>query len=481
MKNVSLGQLLLPLIFFVCTGNVNAQFNISGEFRLRPEYRDGFQGIRDSSRTPYLLLPGRARLLFDYSNEKFSTRFSLHDAFVFGQNIYSSDTITKNTINIYEVWVKYNFLKSFGIQAGRVELLYDDHRFITNAIWPMTGATHDLVLFKWNFAGINYKSDLGIAINNTAPSTPYLASYNIKNNYKYMTYLWIQKKFFNDKLTLSLLGLIDVFQKYSDNVTNLKTTYDTLIIRNSNDSIIGTTILPIITKTTGSIEYPDILYARGTVGLDCWYNLNEWDFFLSAYYQGGHARDSRKINAYFVTAYASCQVIKELKLTVAFDHLSGTDFSDTNRTKTTINGFSTLYGSGHLFYGYMELFSSYAKNNASEGLNNLSVRANISLNEKMSIEAKYHWFNMAYRYIPVTDSKNGQPPYISVNRNMGSEVDLTFTYKALPNADLSVWYSFYFPTKAMELLCNLKAGTAKFAQFAYLQINYKPNFFNSGK
>ena len=138
-------------------------------------------------------LPGRFSTA---RHQPVSTRFSLQDAFVFGQNNYSSDTITKNTINIYEVWVKYNFMKSFSIQAGRVELTYDDHRMITNCNWPMTGATHELVLLQWNISGLNYKGDWGFAINNTAPSTTYLVSYNIKNNYKYMTYFWEQKKFF---------------------------------------------------------------------------------------------------------------------------------------------------------------------------------------------------------------------------------------------------------------------------------------------
>lgn len=481
MKRSTFIQLLLSVILSAWTGSVYPQFNISGEFRLRPEYRDGFQSIRDSSKIPYLSIPGRARLLFDYSNEKFSTRFSFQDAFIFGQNNYSSDTITKNTINIYEVWVKYNFMKSFSIQAGRVELVYDDHRLITNANWPMTGATHDLVLLHWNISGLNYKGDWGFAINNTAPSTTYLASYNLKNNYKYMTYFWEQKKFFNNKLTLSLFGLLDAFQKYSDNITKTKTTLDTLIIRNSNDSIIGTTILPVMTKTTSTVDYPEILYARGTIGFDGWFNLKKWGFFLTAYWQGGHARDGRRLNAYFLSGNASYQFIKQLKLTIAFDHFSGTDYSDTTHTKTTINGFSALYGSGHIFYGYMELFSSYVKNNASEGLNNLSVKANIALNEKLSLEAKYHWFSMAYGYIPMVNPNNGELSYTSVNKNLGSEVDLIFIYKPLQNVDVSAGYCFYFPTKAMEILSNLKPGTAKFAQFAYIQINYKPNFFNSGK
>lgn len=481
MKRITLRRLVSAMILLAWTSTLHAQFNISGEFRLRPEYRDGFQCIRDSSKIPYLSLPARARLLFDYSKDKFSTRFSLQDAFVFGQNNYASDTITKNTINIYEVWVKYNFIKNFSVKAGRVELAYDDHRFITNAGWPMTGVTHDLILLQWSAPGLNLKGDFGFAINNTAPSTPYLASYNMRLNYKYMAYLWEQKKLLNDKLIVTLFGMVDVFQKYTDCIIKSTTTYDTLIIRNQNDSIIGTTLVPRIITSTTSVDYPDILYARATIGLDGWYNYKKLGFFLSGFYQGGHARDGRKISAWFISGSVSYQVLKKLKLAAAYDHLSGTDYSDTTGVKTKINGFSSLYGSGHLFYGYMELFSYYTKYNTSEGLNNLSFRATVFLNDKMSLEGKYHWFSMVYGHIPVTSPKKGELPYTTVNKDLGTEIDLTFTYKPIQNFDLSIGYSCYFPTRAMEMLSNLKPGTAKFAQFAYLQINYKPNFFNSGK
>ena len=464
------------------TGSVKAQFNISGEFKMRGEYRDGYLSLRDSSKTPYADILGRARLLFDYKNEKITTRFSLYDAIVFGQNNYSSDTIAKNTVNIYEAFFKYNFTNNFALKIGRTELVYDDERFLGSSNWSMWGATHDIILAQWEKPGINYKGDFGFAVNNIAPATlPYLSSYLLKN-YKYMGFVYEQKKFFKDKLTLSFLGLVDAFQKTSKTTTTKTTKNDTLMVKDPDGNIIGWTVNTTTSTSTNTINYPTDLYARVTVGLDGWFNLKKWNFFLSGYYQGGHYKDGRKINSNFYSAWVSYQLLKPLKLMAGYDHLSGNDFSDTTEFKTTVRGFSTLYGTSHRGYGYMDLFTTVAKDNLSTGLNDLYGRATLSLNDKMLIEATYRWFSIPYNYLFVSNPKKGKPPYQEVDtKSLGSEIDLMYVYKPIPNLELNVAYCFFLPTKTMELASNLIPGTSKWAQFAYIMITYKPNFFSSEK
>ena len=109
MKKIHFIPLSFIIFFLFLSGSVKAQFSISGEFKTRGEYRDGYLILRDSSKIPVVDLLGRGRLLFDFKNERITTRFSLYDAIVFGQNNYSSDTISKNTVNIYEAFFKYNF------------------------------------------------------------------------------------------------------------------------------------------------------------------------------------------------------------------------------------------------------------------------------------------------------------------------------------------------------------------------------------
>ena len=295
-----------------------------------------------------------------------------------------------------------------------------------------------------------------------------------------MGYLWEQKKLFNEKLTLSVLAFIDSYQKNSETSTTSKTIYDTLLIRNSQDSIIGTTIRKNVTTNTATIDFPTLVYARATVGLDAILNLKKWNFFLSGYYEGGHVKDGRKLAAWFYSAYVSFQLVKPLNLLIGYDYLGGNDFSDTTGQKTKVTGFSTPYGTAHRLYGYMDLWNSYVKDFSTAGLTDLYARATVTFNEKNSIEATYRWFSLAQGILSIKDTKN-KLPYTKVDKSLGSEVDLMYVFKALPYLDLNLAYCFFLQTKTMELQRGLKEGTSKFAQYAYIMITYKPNFFTSEK
>jgi len=480
MKKIFTFILLFASIQVMFTGSVTAQFTISGEFKMRGEYRDGYLSLRDSSKTPYADILGRARLLFDFKNEKISTRFSLYDAFVFGQNNYSSDTISKNTINIYEAFLKYNFSKNFAVKIGRTELVYDDERFLGSSNWSMWGATHDVVLLQWETPGINYTGHFGIGVNNVAPATPFLSSYLLRN-YKYMGYFWDQKKFFDNKLTLSFIDIVDVFQKPGTTVTTKTTIKDTLFVKDPFGNIIGWAIDSTTTSSSKTTNYINQLYARFTFGLNGNLNLKKWSFFLTGYYQGGHYKDGRKINSNFYAAWVSYQVIKHLKLMVGYDHLSGNNFSDTTEFKKTVRGFSTLYGTGHRFYGYMDLFTILVRDNLSTGLNDLYARATFNMNDKMSLEGTYRWFSIPYNYLFVANPKKGALPYQQVEKSLGSEIDLMYIYKPIPNLELNAAYCFFLPTATMEKMSNVIPGKSKFAQYAYIMITYKPNFFSTEK
>ncbi len=470
-------KIFLTLVTTLCMGSSFAQFNVSGEFRTRGEYRDGYLQLRDSSKMPNLDILGRARIAFDFKNEKFITRFSLQQAFTYGQNYYSSDTISKNTVNIFEAWFKYNFTRTLGLKLGRTEVVYDDERLFGSSSWSMWGATHDIILLQWNASEKKIKGDFGFAVNNVAPASAFLNSYNMRNNYKYLSFVYFSKAFFKDQLNISVLAAVDAFQTYGLSVTKIKN--DTQYIYNEYDSIIG--YLPIVTKTTSIQEFPDILYARATVGARVDVNIKKWSFMVNAYYQGGHVRDGRKLSSNFYAAWVACQVIKPLKLLIGFEHLSGNNFSDTTLLKTKVTGFSTLYGTSHRFYGYMDMFNTLVRDNMSMGLNDLYGRVTLSFTEKMSLEATYRWFSIPHPYLFVNNPQKGELPYQEVGKSLGSEIDLMYIFKPIPNLEINAAYCFFLPAATMEKYNNLNVGTSKFAQYAYLMITYKPNFFNSDK
>jgi hypothetical protein len=478
-------QLLYKIIILSCwmlllAENLHAQFNISAEFRPRLEYRDGYGKLRDSSQTPYLDILGRNRVIFDYRNDQFMAKFSIQHAYVYGENNYSSDTITRNTINIYEGWFRYNFTKGIAIKLGRMELIYDDARLFGNSNWGPKGATHDVALLQWESANVGYKGDFGFAINNSAPAGSFLASYPLKN-YKYMAYLYEQKRFFQDKLTISMIAILDVFQKPGTTSKTKTTRYDTLYVTNSDHDTIGTTVLPTTTTSSVVTAYPTQLYGRFTFGGTVGYTNGNLRLFAAGYYQSGHFNDGRKINAGFYGGYLSYKVLKPLTLMVGYERLSGNNYSDTSGLKTESTSFSALYPTSHGFYGYMDMFTNQVISGNSAGLTDLYGRATLALGGKTSLEATYRMFGLAKGYLPATVKKAGDLPYVETGKNLGSEVDLMFLYKPVPNFEINAAYCIFLPTSTMERLNGLNEGTSKWAQYGYIMLTYKPNFFNSEK
>lgn len=475
MKKIAKNTILTVCLLILSSMGLKAQFNISAEFRPRLEYRDGYSKLRDSSKTPYLDILGRNRLIFDYKNEQFTAKFSIQQAFVFGENSYSSDTITRNTVNIYEAWFRYGFTKGFATKIGRMELFYDDGRLLGNSNWGPKGASHDVAMLQWESAKDGYKGDFGFAINNTAPAGAFLTSYPLKN-YKYMGYIYEQKKLLKDNLTFSFLAILDVFQTPD---TPGKPIYQTLYVTNSDHDTIGSTV--VRNGTTSATAYPTQLYGRFTFGGTATYTWKNLKIFGSGYYQTGHFNDGRSISAGMYAFYASYKVVKPLTLLVGYERLSGNDYSNTENLKTKSTSFSTLYPSSHGFYGYMDMFSAQVNSGNSAGLTDLYARATLAISGKTSFEATFRWFGLAKGYLPATIKKTGDLPFAEVGKDLGPEIDAMVIYKPLPNFEVNAAYCFFLPTTAMERLNGLNPGTSKWVQYAYVMLTYKPNFFNSEK
>ena len=144
--------------------------------------------------------------------------------------------------------------------------------------------------------------------------------------------------------------------------------------------------------------------------------------------------------------------------------------------KTKLTGFSTLYGTAHSKYGYMDMFSAHVTTGTNAGLTNLYAQANVKITEKTRFEATWRWFRLAKGYL---NKKDGALPYTEVDKNLGHEIDLMVVYSPVKNLELNAAYCFFLPTESMNLLNGLKAGTSDFAQYAYVMLTWKPTFFNS--
>jgi len=479
MRTILTKSFCIFIFAIVIAGNATAQFTISGEFRPRAEYRNGYGKLGDSTMTGYATILGRSRIIFDYNSEKVQTRFSIQQAFTFGENNYGSDTISKNTVNIYEGWLRYNFTKNFAVRIGRMGLSYDDMRIFGLSNWTQYSATHDIVNLEWKVPSAKYAGDYGFAVNNAAPATvPYLSDYSLKN-YKYMSYLYNQMKFLNEKLVVSVLGVMDAYQMANTTSTIPGKTVVTWVT-NGSDTVGSFTTKTAATTVTQTHNLS--IYARGTAGGTIGYNWRNLNVFANGFYQTGKYKDGRNISAYFFGGWISYRVVKPLTLLVGYEQMSGNNASDTTAAKTDVHGFATPFSTKHQFYGYMDLYSTYLGQDAlHNGLNDLYGRVTARFSEKTSLEATYRWFSLPYGYLPAKVVKKTDLPYQAVKTDLGSEIDLMFLYKPIPNLELNAAWCVYLQSHTKEIMDGLKAGTGRLGQYAYLMITYKPNFFTSEK
>jgi len=479
MKTIFTKSICFFLLSVAFATTANAQFTISGEFRPRAEYRNGYGKLGDSTMSGYGTILGRSRIIFDYTGEKVQTRFSLQHAFTFGENNYGSDTISKNTVNIYEAWLRYNFTKNFGVRIGRMGLSYDDMRIFGLSNWTQWGATHDIVNLEWKVPAAKYTGYYGFAVNNTAPATvPYLSDYTLKN-YKYMSYLYNQMKFFDEKLVVSILGVADAYQMVNTTSTIPGKTVVTWVT-NGTDTVGSFTTKTAATTLTQTHNLT--IYARGTAGGTVGYTWKNLNVFANGFYQAGKYKDGRNQSAYFYGGWISYQVVKPLKLLVGYEKLSGNNASDTTDLKNNVHGFATPFSTKHQFYGYMDIYSTYLGLDAlHNGLIDLYGRATVRFSEKTSLEATFRSFSLPYGYLPYKVVKKTDLPYQKVSRDLGSEIDLMFLYKPIQNLELNAAYCLYMKSSSKEIMDGLKPGTGRMGQYAYLMITYKPAFFTSEK
>ncbi|MFV0593129.1 MAG: alginate export family protein [Draconibacterium sp.] len=170
------------------------------------------------------------------------------------------------------------------------------------------------------------------------------------------------------------------------------------------------------------------------------------------YYQGGKHVSGYNISALNLLLEASLE-----RFTLGFEHLSGTSFDDSK-----YKSFTPLYGTNHKFNGFMDYF--YVSNHiGSVGLNDVYLKFDYS-NEKWGFNAHLHYFGAAADL------------YEDFDRYLGTELDLTGTWKVNPMTKISLGLSSLFAGDSMQVL---KGGdNSAFQCWGYLMLSVTPGFIN---
>ncbi len=402
------------LSFFAVAQSLGQVIKVDAEIRSRAEFRDGFQEPLADTLNPVYINNLRTKLNVTYSSSDIKARVSLIDSRTYGTTDVGK---TGNGVGILEAWGEYNFTPEFSFSLGRQGLEYDDKRLFSYNNWSNTPGAHDILLLKYNSPKLILH--FGSAYNNVGDSTQFLAPYKV--SYKTLNFIRAEKNF--GILSASALWINDSYQ--SGAIGDITTSY------------------------------------RNTVGGNLWLTnkQNPFIFFASGYYQFGHDKSDKKLNAYLLSINVQQKLAEKYSLQVGGDLYSGSAY-DIDPKKS--NTFNKLYGSNHSFNGSIE----YWRNLPAQGLIDLFAGATAKFSSKFDINLTYHYFSTAKDI-----NSNGE-------KSLGSEIDITANYTINDQFALQGGWSTYFTADGTDILKKKTGIDTRFPQWAYLQLTFKPVFLN---
>lgn len=150
------------------------------------------------------------------------------------------------------------------------------------------------------------------------------------------------------------------------------------------------------------------------------------------------------------------------KLTLWYDYLSGT--SDDDARNGDWKSFSTVYDTGHKFYGLQDNFLKVGLNHCGAGtcglgLQDAAIKAQISPAPGWTLKTDFHWFTTAAG-VAGSPQRSGRTAAAAVagtetitdNSDLGQELDVTLVNKYNANTKIMLGYSHYTQGPALSML-----------------------------
>jgi hypothetical protein len=411
------------VVFVACLTVISANcqdnaFKMTGQYRVRPEFRQGYKTLSaDTSRAAFFITQ-RARLVFDYKKENLKMYMSVQDIRTWGDEEPLKDI---PGLSVNELWVELSLKNNFSLKMGRQELVYDDHRLLGNADWNNATRSHDALVLKYTNKKNRVYWHTGAAFNQNGESL-FGTDYTL-NNYKFLAFSWWKKEF-------------------------AKSAVSATAIVNGLNSVVSASKKVKVSFTFGPL-----------------YNYQDKNFkaTLGAYYQTGKTESNLLLSAYMLNSYAELSN-KELFAGAGIDYLSGSsDKTSSNHSQS----FSTLYATNHKFYGYMDYFINIPADTKQRGLIDPYLRVGMTTFKNFKTTLDVHHFYLANEN-NLTINK--------VRNSLGNEFDLVMEYQPSAIINLQAGYSMMFATKNMELI---KGGNSNnYNGWAFIMLKVSPTFLN---
>ncbi len=415
-------SMAVVLLCLMPVSTLFAQFGLSGEIRPRAEYRHGFRALLTDDDPAAFFISQRTRFNTSFSSDNVRFGLVLQDVRVWG-NIPQL-AAASNTTMLHQAWGAYYFNNKFSVKFGRQELVYDDARIFGNVDWAQQARAHDLALFRYEGS---YKLHIGLAFNQDGEKhigTDYLTA-----GYKAMQFVWYNRMV--NRFNLSALFLNNGIQHnyVEDGNPAYKTVY--------SQTVGGRLAMP---------SKPFSAYAEG-------------------YYTTGKDGNDKNMEAFLFKFGGRFNINDNIGLLAGYEYLSGTGQDANPADDNFVNkSFNPFYGTNHKFNGHMDYF--YVGNHInSVGLGDLHAGLAYAKNA-FGANLTAHFFSAAANII------DGQGNVM--DKNLGTEIDLSFSYQLADKMTLSGGYSQMFGTQSLQ---QLRGGDYKATNnWAWLMVTFKPVF-----
>ena len=408
------------------------QLEVNLQIRPRAEIRHGlftpiFKGQESAS-----FIAQRSRLGFVYSKQdKLKIGFTTQIVSVWGND--PQVQATGNNVTLYEAWAQYFFSSSWNIKAGRQVLSYDDERILGALDWNNAARKHDAlkVAFKKN----KWELNAAAAYNqNSERVTGDFFDNGFSQPYKSMELVYAKYQS-GKNISFSLIALNNAFQSRIDSLNS---------------------------------------YLQ-TVGGNFYFNKNKLKTQATVYYQTGknHRKNLAEFNtsAWMAAVKLNYAVNNKWELNAGTDYLSGKDM---NSTSPNISYFNPLYGTHHKFYGSMDYFYG-SSGHDNTGLVDIYLGTMIKATPQFSTQLAVHHFSAAAL---VEDAQQK-----STDRYLGTEADITLSYKLMKEVNISGGYSQMFTAPSMKIVKNISSqqNLSNNQNWVWLMININPQIILKSK
>lgn len=425
MKSICI---LIVSLLLLSIATLAQTFEIGGQFRPRAEYRHGYKSLIGDNADPAFLISQRTRLNMNYSSKLFKTGLSLQDVRVWG-DVSTTNKSDLNGMMVHQAWGELFVAENLSFKAGRQAINYDDQRLFGAVDWLQQGRSHDALVVKYSPID-KLSMHIGLAYNQSADKDT--GNFYSIVNYKALQYLWTHYE--GEKFGISFL--------FANNGMPQNTIEDGLTVQKTR-------------------------YSQ-TLGPFFSYKADNFKINLSAYLQTGKNAKNADKSAYFASGDLAYSLTKQLSAGAGIQFLSGNSQVDPD---TKDHEFSTLFGTGHKFNGWMDYF--YA-GSSHQGVGLLDIYLPVIYKRnKLTTELQIHYFSAA------ADVKEATDPTNAMNAGLGTEADLMITYTFSPEMSISGGYSQMFGTETLQAI---KGGNHENTQnWAWIMFTFNPTFFKSEK